>query len=371
MKKIIILIMILTFVGCTDNVENQDNIPDDNRDDPITRDINEDEELQDLEDNGEEKETEDNEEKIVEIDYQEVRPNELGHIMVVMYHGIMDNPPYHRTVDDFMKDLQYMYDNGYRLITMSDYVDHRIDVEAGYTPIVLTFDDGLESTFSLVEENGEWVPAPNTAIALIEEFAEENPDFGKAATLYINSDLQTFPGEATVEESIKWLDENGYEVANHTSQHANLSQLGAEALEEHIGKTDVFIKDILGKDYRVDTLTYPFGVRPSSELMHLVEKGHYNGQDYVYTIGFREGPSGPFFPSNHIDFSPFNVPRVRGSEGDIQDLWWFFEHYENNPHQRYISDGNKERISILESQEHLLNEEAIGEKEVYTYTIEE
>jgi peptidoglycan/xylan/chitin deacetylase (PgdA/CDA1 family) len=305
------------------------------------------------------------------IDYKEVKPNELGHIMVVMYHGIMDLPPYHRTPEDFRKDLMYMYENGYRPISMRDYIDQNIDLEPGLTPIVLTFDDGLSSTFSLVYEKGDLVPAPNTAVAIMEAFSKEFPDFGKAAAFYINSDLKVFEGEGTVEERLKWLVDNGYDVANHTSQHAKLSTLDEEAVQEHIGRTDQLIKESIGNDYIVDSLSYPFGVRPKEGLLQFVLEGTYEHHAYVNKIALKEGPSGPFVPPYHMKFDNLLVPRVRGSEGDIQDLWWFFEYYENNSHLRYISDGNKERVSVPKSLEHLINFDVILDKEVYTYEINE
>ncbi|TCT14334.1 polysaccharide deacetylase [Natranaerovirga pectinivora] len=377
--KFIIAIGILSILlsGCSQNItDNEKTIDNNTYDNTQENSTNIDEkEKNGSEENLDNDNIEDEPNEIEEgppvIDYQEVRPNELGHIMVVMYHGIRDLPPYHRTAEDFIKDLQYMYDNGYRLISMRDYIDHNIDIGPGLTPIVLTFDDGLSTTFSLTKENSALVPAPNTAVALLEAFAEENPDFGKAAVFYINSDLSIFDGEGTVEERLQWLVDNGYEVANHTSQHADLSKLDGNSVQVHIGKADQFIKNILGNDYIVDSLTYPFGRRPATEYLQYVSSGVYNGHKYEYKVAFREGPSGPFHPPIHINFAPLNVPRVRGSEGDIQDLLWFFDYYESNPHLRYISDGNKDRISILESQSHLINKDAIGDKELYIYTIEE
>ena len=95
------------------------------------------------------------------IDPEALKVNEQGHIMVVMYHGIKDNPPYHRLKEDFIKDLTYMYDHGYRTVSMSDYLKGYIDIEAGMTPIVLTFDDGLPSTFSMTEVQGELLVNPD------------------------------------------------------------------------------------------------------------------------------------------------------------------------------------------------------------------
>ena len=112
-----------------------------------------------------------------DIDFSLVQPNEIGDIIIAMYHGIQNNPPYHRTAEDYKKDLQYMYDNGYRLISMRDYIDHNISVAAGYTPIVLTFDDGLRSSFSLEEVNGELRPVEDSAVGILEAFNAEHPDF--------------------------------------------------------------------------------------------------------------------------------------------------------------------------------------------------
>ncbi|MFP4697900.1 MAG: polysaccharide deacetylase family protein [Eubacteriales bacterium] len=373
MKKWVWVILFILFVGCSSNESpnRTDNLTERERDEDTKEDNNNQD--NDKKENSEETEGKQEEKtEEVEIDYQKVKPNELGHIMIVMYHGIKNLPPYHRTEEDFEKDLQFLYDHGYRLISMRDYLDNNINVPPGLTPIVLTFDDGLSSTFSLVEENGEFVPTPNTAVAILEKFAKNNPDFGKTATFYINSDLKTFDGEGTKEERIEWLHENGYHVANHTSNHADLSTLGEESIQKNIGKTDEFIRNILGEDYLVDSLTYPFGKRPKKELLPYIQSGKYKSHTYNIKIALKEGPSGSFIPPHHLRFDPLLVPRVRGSEGEVQDLWWFLNYYEENPDKKYISDGNNNRISIPEAYEKYLNYEAIPkEKEIYLYKIEE
>lgn len=327
-------------------------------------------------DSKENEETKDNtqEEKEVkeeekEINYQEVKPYEIGHIMIVMYHGILDNPPYHRTEENFKKDLQYMYDHGYRLISMRDYIDNNITVEAGYTPIVLTFDDGLSSTFSLVEEDGKLVPAEGTAIAILEEFAKENPDFGKTATLYINGDNDPFKGKGEIADRLKWLVDNGYELGNHTQSHYKLNKLSSEKLQEEIGKVDQLIKNAI-PNYTVDSLTYPHGIRPLDHL-DILENGEYNGVKYNIKMGIREGASGLMVSPLHKKFDHLNVPRVRGSEGAVQDLWWFFNYYDNeNPDYKYISDGNPDRVALPSKYEGNVNKEKLGDKELFLYELE-
>ena len=102
--------------------------------------------------------------------YKEFKVNELGKVPIMMYHGIVDmkdedteyiggnidRDGYNRTVESFRDDLEFYYQKGYRMIRLIDYVNGIIDVELGYSPIILTFDDGNENNFRVIgEENGE------------------------------------------------------------------------------------------------------------------------------------------------------------------------------------------------------------------------
>ncbi|PKM52406.1 MAG: hypothetical protein CVV02_01250 [Firmicutes bacterium HGW-Firmicutes-7] len=302
----------------------------------------------------------------VEINYEEVKPYEAGHIMVVMYHGISDQPPYHRTETDFVKDLNYLYEHGYRLISMEDYKNSNIKVEAGFTPIVLTFDDGLSTTFSLEEVGGKLVPKKGTAIYLLEEFYKVNPDFGKEAILYINGGNGAFEGAGAYEERLKWLVDNGYQIGNHTNTHPKLSQLTGEQVQEEIGKVDTLIKTTI-PGYVVNTITYPHGIRPEEAYRKFVVNGSFEGNNYEYQLGFREGPSGPMVAPIHVDFDAFNCPRVRGSEGAEGDLWWWLTYYEDHKDMKYISDGNPERIAVPEELKEKVNAEKLNNYELYLY----
>lgn len=300
------------------------------------------------------------------VDYEALKVNELGHIMVVMYHGIKDLPPYQRTAENFVKDLTYMYDHGYRLISMSDYVAGKVDVPAGMTPILLTFDDGLATTFSLVEGEGGYDVNPDSAIGLLEAFAEEHPDFGTDASLYIHGSDWNFRGEGTAKERLSWLVDNGYELGNHSETHANFSKLGAEGLTREIGAVEVYLDSVL-PGYELFALTYPFGARPKQNLRDILVTGSYEGHDFDYKIAFREGPSAKFYPSTHMKFTPLAVPRVRGSEGEVQDLWWFLDYYEKHPEMKYISDGDPETIVVPEGAEDNLTEAAKEAFQVIVY----
>ena len=298
-----------------------------------------------------------NNEKV--IDYNKIKPNEIGHIMIIMYHGILDNPPYHRTKEDFIKDLQYLYDNNYRLISMNSYKLGKISIEAGCKPIVLTFDDGLPSTFSLEMLGGKLEVKKDTAIGIIEEFTKQHPDFGKGGVLYINGGTNAFQGEGTNKERLQWLVDNGYEIGNHTFSHAKLSKLTKDELIKEIGLVDSLIEENI-KGYAADTISYPHGIRPAEEFRSFAVNGIYNNNNYNYVIGLREGPSGPMFSFLDNGFDAMNCPRVRGSEGEEGDLWWWLNYYQDHQEYYYVSDGDVNTISISKELENRVNQEKIS-----------
>jgi hypothetical protein len=74
--------------------------------------------------------------------------NELGRVMILEYHKI-DTPEarWTRTPENFRRDLQRLWDRGYRLVALNDYVDGKIALPAGTTPLILTFDDSSPGQF--------------------------------------------------------------------------------------------------------------------------------------------------------------------------------------------------------------------------------
>lgn len=361
-KKFCIGILLFLFIsiiaGCTFTLE--DNV-----------------ELEDKELNEDLQEEQVIEEKEVSVDeiIETYKPDELGDIPVIMYHAVCENPPsvYQRSVEGFKEDLLYMYEHNFRTISCTDYVNYNINVEAGMTPIVLTFDDGDYRSFALMrDENGNLVPEEDCAIDLMEKFYKEHNDFGKNAILFINGHNSTFLGKdktITLEERINWLLDNGYEVSNHTDTHINLKSASINDIMKNLGKVDQLIKGIRS-DVKLEAIAYPFGAKPSSENGKYVLNGTYNEIEYSYKVGFREGPSkARFYPVIHIDFEPLNAPRLRGNKGEVGDMHSYFESYEKNPSLRYVSDGNPNRIVIPKNKESKINKELeiIKDMEIVTY----
>ena len=119
------------------------------------------------------------------VDLKGLKVNELGKIRVLMYHGIGEEEDvWVRTPENFRKDLQTLYDKGYRAIGMKDYIEGNIDTPPGTTPVIITFDDGLQGQFNVLGDGDEFVVDPNCAVGILEDFNKVS-DFGLKATFYV------------------------------------------------------------------------------------------------------------------------------------------------------------------------------------------
>jgi hypothetical protein len=109
-------------------------------------------------------------------------PNELGRIPILEYHLIGDSAArWMRERGQFRKDLEMMYERGYRPVSVADLVDKKIDLPAGLSPIVFTFDDASPGQFSYIERNGQLEIDPGSAVGIWLDFARQHPDWGNKA----------------------------------------------------------------------------------------------------------------------------------------------------------------------------------------------
>ena len=65
---------------------------------------------------------------------------------------------------NFYNDLLYLYEHGYRSISLNDYINDNIKVPIGCTPVIFTFDDGTKGQFNLIKnEAGDLIANPKSA----------------------------------------------------------------------------------------------------------------------------------------------------------------------------------------------------------------
>lgn len=278
----------------------------------------------------------------------EVDADELGEIPVIMYHQLREDGggDYDMTPEAFRDELVGLHEAGYVAITTDELTSGRIDVPAGTTPVVLTFDDSTRSQFALTED-GE--VDPDTKVGIMLELADELDDFVATGSFYV---LQSLFGVAEEQGAalLAELHDLGFELGNHSFSHANLSQLDAEGVQEELALGAQNIRDAV-PDAEVTTISLPFGVNP--EDRSLLGEGSFDGIDYSHAGALLVG-SGPAPSVFHTDFEPLAIPRIRSqpdwSEGDEVDFGsgYWLDVLERDPQRRYVSDGDPDTVAFPE-----------------------
>ena len=293
--------------------------------------------------------------------------NELGKVPIMMYHGIknmrnsdtantggnVDKDGYTRTVEAFRNDLDFYYQKGYRMVKLTDYINGKIDVEYGKSPIIITFDDGNDNNIKVtgLDDNGNIIIDKNSAVGVLEEYKRKYPDYNVTAIFFVTGALFNQPEYN--EKIIKWLIENGYEVGNHTKGHHNLSNTTTSETQEVIGYVYDELEGIVGDKYsKIVALPYGSPYVKSHANYKYVINGEYNGKKYETLGALRVGWEPEVSPFNK-DFDPTFLKRCRAydNNGKDFDIEMVFRMLDKS---RYVSDGNVDRIVTSKSNSDML-----------------
>lgn len=301
--------------------------------------------------------------------YKEKNVNELGKVPIMMYHGIrkktststgtiggnVDKDGYNRTPDAFREDLEFYYQNGYRMIRLNDYINDFIDVELGYSPIILTFDDGNADNFKVIGKNddGSLKFDPDSAIGILESFKEKYPDFKITATFFLTGALCNQPDYN--EEIIKWLVANGYDIGNHTKTHLDIKKSTGERVQKEIAYVYDELEKIIPDKY-VKIIALPFGspYKKTHENYKYVLETNYNDKTYKTDAALRVGWEPEVSPFSK-SFDKTFLKRCRAYDNNSKefDITMVFNMLKKT---RFISDGEPDFITILESDKDKLKE---------------
>ena len=310
------------------------------------------------------------------LDYETLKVNELGNVPIMMYHGIhdvtdnkytggnVDKDGYQRTKEAFINDLEFYYQNGYRMIRLNDYVNGIINVEAGLSPIIITFDDGLANNIKVtgLDENGDIIIDPNCAVGILEEFKKKYKDFNVTATFFVNGGL--FNQSKYNEKILNWLVENGYDIGNHTYSHVDFTTVDKEKTVKEVGLLYNLLDKYIPNKY-VNIIALPFGSPYDKyhENFSSIMKGIYNDKQYENIAALRVGWEAEYSPFNK-SFDKTFLKRIRAydNNGEEFDIEMNFKILKNN---RYISDGDKDKITIPKDKENSINN--IYNLEINTY----
>ena len=303
--------------------------------------------------------------------------NELGKVPIMMYHGIrektsnstgtvggnVDKDGYNRTPEAFRKDLEFYYEKGYRMIRLDDYINGKVDVEYGKSPIILTCDDGNEDNIKVtgLDDKGNIIIDKNSAVGILEEFKKKHPDANVTATFFVNGGI--FNQSEYNEKILKWMVDNGYDIGNHTQTHLDIKKSSGDRVQKEIAYVyDESEKVIPGKYVKIIAL--PFGspyVKTHDNFKYVLSTS-YNGKTYETEAALRVGWE-PEVSCFDKDFDKTFLKRCRaydnnGKEFDIDMVFNILKK------SKYISDGNPDTIVIKEENENKLG---TTDKKVITY----
>lgn len=277
-------------------------------------------------------------------------PNELGEIPILVYHTLGETEGrWQRARERFRADLELLYRRGYRPIGVGELLDRRIDLPAGLSPVVITFDDAAPSQFSYMARDGALEIDSNSAVGIWLAFTQSHPDWPNRAVFCVltaaDAGHSMFGDRGIDGQLSEWrhrklrhLVELGFEVCGHTMMHSNLGTLSDALVQEHIARGLVAI-DSAVPGYRVRAFALPYGAWPANR--EIVRAGTWRDPRSGRVIDYRfdailEGWGGtvpsPFSPS----FDPLRLRRVQVTgRGLEQTLDWL-----DQSGRRYISDGN-------------------------------
>lgn len=285
-------------------------------------------------------------------------PNELGRIPILEWHQVVDaDGSYKVSRERFKAELAELYRRDYVPVNLSDILDKSIDLPAGKSPVLFTFDDASPSQFRYVEKNGQLVVDPTSALGILLDFIKTHPEWkpkGLFCMLPAAEAGHAFFGDKGIDgqksewrlKKVQFLAKQGFELCNHTLWHAKLNKYSDAVVQEQLARGAVAIDSAM-PGYKIRGMALPYGLWPKNRALAFSgswydKKGkrelRYSNEAVFEVAG---GPArSPYDPQ----FNPRSMPRVPLQGGtkltptlDAMD--------KPGAMARYVSDGNPKVVA--------------------------
>jgi peptidoglycan/xylan/chitin deacetylase (PgdA/CDA1 family) len=279
-------------------------------------------------------------------------PNPHGRIPVLEYHLIGDKEALWMVErEHFKRQLQLLYDRGYRPVTMKQVLDKDFsEVPPGMSPVVFTFDDASPEQFSYVEQNGRLEIDPKSVVGIWTDFQRRHPDWKSRAvfcTLNGAGEGHNFFGDKNIQgqktewrhQKVKWLVDQGHEICNHTLWHAQLSKYPDAFVQEQIARGQMGI-DSAVPGYKVRTFALPQGLWPKNRP--LAWKGSWTDPKSKRTVSYEydavlEVAGGPSRSPYDPKFNPHSVTRVIVHGNELEKLLDQLDRAKDSTRARFVA----------------------------------
>jgi peptidoglycan/xylan/chitin deacetylase (PgdA/CDA1 family) len=281
--------------------------------------------------------------------------NELGRIPILEYHLIGETEGrWQRTPARFREDLELLYERGYRPVTIRDLVAKRLDLLAGLSPVVITFDDASPGQFRFTARGDSLVVDPSSAVGMWLEMHRAHPDWENRGVFCMLSGAEAgraffgdkgIEGQATAwrHRKVKQLAELGFELCNHTLWHANLKGMAAPRVQEQIARLQLAIDSVV-PGYEPRTFALPLGQWPDDRALAVT--GEWTDPKSGRTVRYRHDAvllvaGGPARSPHDPEFDALRLPRVQVFEDELRTI---LDRLDQRG-QRYVSDGDPSKVT--------------------------
>lgn len=265
---------------------------------------------------------------------------------VLMYHRFDPQPGavsylYTTSLTDFRNHLTSLYNAGFSLISLNDWLKGDIDLPDGRRPLIITIDDLFYADQIFLDETGN--PAPYSGIGFLWEFSHEYPDFNFAAALFFNLGDKGYAnyyqnGVFTIgdgwrqarAEVIAWAVEHGAMPLNHFYEHPFLDQLSPAEILWQIQENDKGLREALIQAGREDLihnlpniLALPYVIWPATEAGEEVLFSYVNPEGVPIAAiveGAYAGGSKFLEAPFSEEFSRWHIPRIGVSNQAIAEI---------------------------------------------------
>jgi hypothetical protein len=268
--------------------------------------------------------------------------NELGRVMILEYHRIGEpEARWTRTPAGLRRDLELLREHGYRPIPLGALVSGSIDLPAGVSPFVLTFDDSSPGQFRYIERHGQLEIDPDCAVGILEAFARAHST-AVPATFFVlpaaDEPNRLFGQPAHEARKLQYLVSRGFEIGNHTFWHADLSKYSETVVKSQLARAQERVGQLV-PGYRLRALALPMGQSPRQ--LEWAIRGSVGGVSYEHdAIVMVAGGAAPSPFSSGFD--PYRLPRIQVADGTVAS---WLKTFDENPVKRFTSDGDPHTVT--------------------------
>jgi peptidoglycan/xylan/chitin deacetylase (PgdA/CDA1 family) len=285
---------------------------------------------------------------------------------LIRRHGLSIAP------DLLRKHLQTLYDGGFYPVNMRDLLSPRLDIPAGKTPVVLTFDDARTSQFRYRKDGSI---DPNCVVGILEAFHRKHPDWPERASFYVLPESSINPApfgnQRQVKKKLDYLVAHGYEIANHSTTHHPMRHMDARALSWEMATCTAYFRKVEPRA-TMDTMALPYGIAPRKALLPVLLNDGKGGGGYRNRCILLAAGNPSYAPADKR-FDRLGVMRVGSDPGNIEH-WIKVLTAQRTAAARtgagyapYVSDGDPNTLTVPQPLAKYVNQSSLeGVRVVYT-----